>query len=994
MTLPKNIIHYLGYCLLILAALSSGVSFGSSPSLKQTVHYHYFLSPEGSEYPIYLHIESPDGPDPLTMKSGLFDQDMADDMSGLSLVWHKSPALSPSLTPRFLRLCLNNHRAGREPEYRELELPAPGKPASFADIGGNIDARCSRIGFAGLEMPLRPASEAEALPAQPGHSGYTIWLVERQKRELNTQESSFSIPVFTRQGGKPCLLMNGDSICGGGQDDIDHKKRKPPMGMGGEFPSDENLDYEVYSGQAWLNHFASTLMSWQQETVENDDVIIRIIDPDNGQIGLRHINQEDWQSMTRAMHPGISDEDLEKLVRWSQRATVTIQVKNMEVLSGAHNAGSGGTPGMISFEDDGGLAAQPLSFTGGGGTTRKAGGGSHLYPTLSGMHSGGSGGDDGGDDGDQTRNQCPICHHFFTPAQLSDHLKLHLADQIRTMTEALPMSSQPTHPVTPTGKSSGSRTRLFTDEERQRRLESVRAKQQKTSAAVSPPVMGGAQLQESIEAAITHAAFDGAVGLLASLPLQQWRDISMGLGRLIAGNGLMTYREYLRLATLTPDAALPEIRKSLLTKNYQGNTIDIKLANRLILGALINAAKEAGLQPVAQRIISQAKSYPITMDMPEADADRLLDSCKTLMENHFFEQTDLENVQLVQPLVVLLTHLASDIPDDTHMALAINILDRRSLGFGDIGRSGSLRDLIEQYAKLCELVISQNLFDAGADLLFNMMRRSGAWKNEPNLLPALSSALKIVWDGAETSGNSDLTEPLAHLAIYLLNHNFLVQDSTASLTTLSAPQVMSASASADATVDTLDGKPKLVDLISSPAIQGLTDQNKITIFLLKVGLSYDDTQMFVNEFNYKISALNYWLKHDPSPSWRKVIQALHGIKKSAEAQALEASLLPSLLPRITMNSILAEGHLSEIYQDVLSAQNHTQFLFLRLNILTRDIEAISTQYPAPKDRLLQGLKLWINKGGATIKKLAIGLRSSMVNLPRVAEHLESKYGSR
>ena len=913
MALHKNIIYYSGYCLIILAALSSGVCFGSSPSFKQTVHYHYFLSPEGSEYPIYLHIESPDGPDPLTMKSGLFDQDMAD------------------------------------------------------------------------EMPLRPAGEAEALPTQPGQSGYTIWLIERQKRELNAQDQSFGIPVFARQGGKPCLLMNGDSICGGGQDDIDHKNRKPPMGMGGEFPSGEDLDYEVYSGLAWLNHFASTLMSWQQETVENDDVIIRIIDPDNRQIRLRHINQEDWQSMTRAMHPGISDEDLEKLVRWSQRATVTIQVKNREVLSGAHNAGSGRIPGMISFGDNDGAAPEPVFSSSPSQAGGARGGSPYLTTSFSGgMRSGGSGGDEGGGDGEQAQYKCPMCSLFFTQAELVDHYGVHLREQIQAHTQAMPSAS--THlTMSPSGPS-GSRAAPLTKEQKRRRLAEARYKTRPVSVAAST-TMVEAQVRESIESQGTARAFKEAVSHLGTLSSQQWQVFSVVLGQYLGGNGLLSHREYLEVAANLPEQALFEMQLRLT--GHPGQQIDENQANKLMLTAMTKAAQEVpGLEVVAKAVQSKARLYQVTMNKVGADFKTLLNYCNTLMKNGFLESTRLADLTLGQSLVDLLLDLAADMEKEADMVNAVALIDSGELTRENLDRVGNLRDLARYYEELCRQVLSKTDDEINANLLYNMMSRSGAWEQEPQLLPALSGALQHVWK----SSDPELQENLAYLALYLLQDNFLVETPAPVAMAYQPPAAATYMPVAVPAVAILEKKPTIDQLRSEGIISELSSVDAVNLlFYLGVPLNKLDDLRAEHKSGLQVNVHGFqmWLDQDLKATWKKLIAKLDAIGKYSLADRLKASLLN----RISLDTLLEPSHLGQILNETVEVK-HLAALFLQaLGVPESEITSFEMQYRDQQRVLMKGLSYWLNHDEqATMRKLIRALQSPSVNQPRVAWKIQQQYG--
>ena len=234
----KHIIYFSGFCLALLACLPPGKGFASGPGFKQQVDYHYILSPEGAEYPLYLHISSPDGLDPVSRKMLNQQSDkgdiLTDDSHGMSLVWHKSPGLAHAFSPRSLRVCLRDNWPGSEPEHRALVLPEPGKLVSFSGIEGSLDIHCSRLAFAGQELPLQQTGAAEGLPAQAGQSGYSIWLIDRKKRELDSGDDSFGIPEFGRKGGKPFLKMDGGTLYGGygGGDDTDDKKRPPWVANG------------------------------------------------------------------------------------------------------------------------------------------------------------------------------------------------------------------------------------------------------------------------------------------------------------------------------------------------------------------------------------------------------------------------------------------------------------------------------------------------------------------------------------------------------------------------------------------------------------------------------------------------------------------------------------------------------------------------------------------------------------------------------------------
>ena len=91
--------------------------------------------------------------------------------------------------------------------------------------------------------------------------------------------------------------------------------------------------------------------------------------------------------------------------------------------------------------------------------------------------------------------------------------------------------------------------------------------------------------------------------------------------------------------------------------------------------------------------------------------------------------------------------------------------------------------------------------------------------------------------------------------------------------------------------------------------------------------------------------------------------------------------------------MLKEKDAAKVYEELMSAQNHTNLLGLKLNIPLATVEGIHSQYPNPKDRLLQIIKEFLTQldPEPSWSAIAAALRSPVVNLPRLAKHIEEKY---
>ncbi|CAI7988637.1 hypothetical protein GBAR_LOCUS27 [Geodia barretti] len=171
-----------------------------------------------------------------------------------------------------------------------------------------------------------------------------------------------------------------------------------------------------------------------------------------------------------------------------------------------------------------------------------------------------------------------------------------------------------------------------------------------------------------------------------------------------------------------------------------------------------------------------------------------------------------------------------------------------------------------------------------------------------------------------------------------------------------------------------------------------------------------------------LTAMDSWLKSDPSASWNKVVRALKAIKKDVLAQRLEdtygmtapagpsaavtdgapCSFSPppgtqhssvSTSALATPQASAAQGLLTVMYEALIPAQNSSRFLGLKLGLPPHAVEAIHSQHRSPKDCLLQVLTEFLqqvdpNEAWSTI---VTALRSRAVNLPRLAIEIEAQY---
>jgi hypothetical protein len=165
-----------------------------------------------------------------------------------------------------------------------------------------------------------------------------------------------------------------------------------------------------------------------------------------------------------------------------------------------------------------------------------------------------------------------------------------------------------------------------------------------------------------------------------------------------------------------------------------------------------------------------------------------------------------------------------------------------------------------------------------------------------------------------------------------------------------------------------------------------------------------------------LATMDLWLKSDCGASWGRVVEALKAIKKIVLAKAVEdkycktvetdsaaatagnaASANPPQSPPKPSSppdsDSLKDTDEGEIFEELQSAMNHTQFLALKLKIPSFTTDSIHSQYPNPKDRLLHTIKAFLKQVDPepTWKTIVEALRSRSVNLPRLALELEQRH---
>ena len=88
---------------------------------------------------------------------------------------------------------------------------------------------------------------------------------------------------------------------------------------------------------------------------------------------------------------------------------------------------------------------------------------------------------------------------------------------------------------------------------------------------------------------------------------------------------------------------------------------------------------------------------------------------------------------------------------------------------------------------------------------------------------------------------------------------------------------------------------------------------------------------------------------------------------------------------------LSIADLKVVFNEVYNERAEWKCIGLELNLTSGDIDAIEQEYPSPKDRLMEVLKIWLLKEKATWRQLISALRSLTVDKGKKAQTLEEKY---
>ena len=90
---------------------------------------------------------------------------------------------------------------------------------------------------------------------------------------------------------------------------------------------------------------------------------------------------------------------------------------------------------------------------------------------------------------------------------------------------------------------------------------------------------------------------------------------------------------------------------------------------------------------------------------------------------------------------------------------------------------------------------------------------------------------------------------------------------------------------------------------------------------------------------------------------------------------------------------LTEDDLQDVLTEILEVQNESRYLGLALKIPTHVLDAIHSSSANPQDCLRRVLEEFLRDVNPrpTWSAIAVALRTPSVNLPRVAERIETKY---
>ena len=748
----------------------------------------------------------------------------------------------------------------------------------------------------------------------------------------------------------------------------------------------EDLDYDIYSGWAWLSQFADTLMPWEKESVRPDDVIIRIMDLDGHQTGLRHISSEDWREMTRAMHPDIIEDDLEELVRWFNKATITIQVKGLTAVSDAENVNSDSVPGVISLMETDGTHSHTFSIstTGASGDRGRSSGG--LPPGLTQPSGGGGSGGDGGDGGESAIINCPVCHLPIQATQIGAHLQAHIP-QLSQMQVSPTQGQEP-----PPSYHSSGLTRLSAGDRRQRK----RQFEAQTTARVevSANSMSTSGLASSMAESATTAAFNGAVSILERLNQDQWQVFSIYLGQFLGGTEWFgPFRDYLQMAVRPARQALVEMNQNMQGKTHpELGVINAATANKLMLSAIVKAAqkwkeKGDGRKVIARKLQTQAGNYQVAINEQAPDERALLHDCATLMGLGFFDSMDIGNTRLNSPLRQILEELTYGIMDEGR---AMEARQRVTDWQGEsIDRQGTLRDLDRLYKKITR---------GEGDLLYNLMSREfhqGLVEEnmaEPELQRQISHALGRLWETAD----EDLKENLAYLAIFLLEDNFLGGGATAASASLATAASVVPVASG---VGILQSRPSVKQITGQDAMKQLSKSEHYRI-LFHLGLSVSDlddlNQQHRDAKIFQMHGYTRWLAENSDATWQQLIDQLTQQNKNRHAKELRESLLQSATGAsspspLHLDTVLKPDDLKSFFGDVRAASTSSVNLLLWLlpsyevSILEKDCRQCDTL-------LLKGLQIWLETAqNPTLRAVVNALSSESIREFALAKKIKQKY---
>ena len=896
-------------CLGTVASLFLLCATAFGASLKQHVQYHYIVSPDGLADPVYLHIESDNGIDPLSRKQ--LDQ-LADTEDShyspyerqLSLVWDKGRKLPAALSPVSLNLCLS----GRN---QDIPLPEPGKLTQLSEIEGRISPQCSQIIFPAMEKPLRQPGEEAFF--QSGQTGYSIWLIDAEPVLDEQQGSPSALPVLDRQGGQPSFELSGTGVSGG-WDDSDFKKRRPPMGFQ---PPSMELEYELSWALAWLSGFARDLLENTLLSVNSDDTVIRVLDHEGNEVGLRTLSPEQLRSVlnTGNTETEVAEEDFEELIQWSRNARISIQVKNPQFWSGTQSDLAFTAPGIISVMDNGdettssswspGSASSAWSYRTAKSTASPGNSGG-------GYSGGGSGG--GGGDGESFSIPCTFCKKLIAISKLQEHMWANHPKQTKDMWEQQHQQAEeqmsgdfsptPSAPPPPyPGLMEGTSHIASGDVIKRRRLE--RKAREEAEASGKMTQVPSVPVQVNPEALFTGVrmldikhAYANAISVITDLPSPAQQAFLSNLSRILHPEYIPSAATYLQsVGDNYNKGGIGGVLNGLVTEIISSGKVTRSLEAKTVILVAVNLAVKDFEETNARvrKLMTEIDSIGYRVNFPIRERSLDLESVGVdLMDAGLISKSHtLQRALLQQPLKNFLRELADAEPtedESREMHRKIDSYNHDHPYDISLDSRGTLSDVVRIFYQ-----ISAPGEEVGGKLICLLLTKS-FWINlmfpEPELKDAITIALKDLWIALSDS-YPKTKEAMAYLALDLLEENFLIgaEPEPELLSPLLQPQLQPVAAAAVVS-DPMEATPTLRQLTKCAALAGLTiAKTKHLAFHLDVPLhtldNLDRDMRYEEPGRRQAAIYQAWLQQTETQSWDQITKELRREGNNAAAGKIE-----------------------------------------------------------------------------------------------------------